>query len=112
MVYFFVLATDDREVIEIDDFNMDFRVTPLSVVHLVSHYINKFQILVVVITYTFRIIRLGSLLFGSPHCFVEITMHNIWVRLNAVIFFSLTVLLVLATFCAFRLAIYQQISNL
>lgn len=29
-------------------------------------------------------------------------MHNIWVRLNAVIFFGLTVLLVLATFCAFR----------
>jgi signal peptidase complex subunit 3 len=28
-------------------------------------------------------------------------MHNIWVRLNAVIFFSLTVLLVLATFCSF-----------
>lgn len=28
-------------------------------------------------------------------------MHTIWVRLNAVIFFSLTVLLVLATFCAF-----------
>eukprot|EP01039_Chlorochromonas_danica_P006560 gene6560-7238_t len=27
-------------------------------------------------------------------------MHNIWVRLNAVIFFALTVLLVLATFCA------------
>jgi len=28
-------------------------------------------------------------------------MHNIWVRLNAVIFFALTVLLVLATLCAF-----------
>mmetsp|Transcript_95225 Transcript_95225/g.186902 ORF Transcript_95225/g.186902 Transcript_95225/m.186902 type:complete len:170 (+) Transcript_95225:13-522(+) len=27
-------------------------------------------------------------------------MHNIWVRLNAVIFFALTVLLVLATLCA------------
>mmetsp|Transcript_24219 Transcript_24219/g.22024 ORF Transcript_24219/g.22024 Transcript_24219/m.22024 type:complete len:170 (+) Transcript_24219:35-544(+) len=28
-------------------------------------------------------------------------MHNIWVRLNAVIFFGLTVLLFLATLCAF-----------
>lgn len=28
-------------------------------------------------------------------------MHNIWVRLNAVIFFALTVLLVMAAFCAF-----------
>jgi signal peptidase complex subunit 3 len=28
-------------------------------------------------------------------------MHNIWVRLNAVIFFALTVLLVLASLCAF-----------
>ena len=27
-------------------------------------------------------------------------MHNVWVRLNAVIFFALTVLLVLATLCA------------
>lgn len=29
-------------------------------------------------------------------------MHNIWVRLNAVIFFALTVLLALATMAALR----------
>lgn len=29
-------------------------------------------------------------------------MHNIWIRLNAVIFFALTVLLILATMAAIR----------
>lgn len=38
-------------------------------------------------------------------------MHNIWVRLNAVIFFSLTVLLVLATLCSFRYMINWSTTN-
>mmetsp|Transcript_18778 Transcript_18778/g.18890 ORF Transcript_18778/g.18890 Transcript_18778/m.18890 type:complete len:170 (-) Transcript_18778:6-515(-) len=34
-------------------------------------------------------------------------MHNIWVRLNAVIFFSLTVLLVMASMCAFSSILHK-----
>lgn len=36
-------------------------------------------------------------------------MHNIWVRLNAVIFFALTVLLALATLAAFRYAHHHHL---
>eukprot|EP01031_Cornospumella_fuschlensis_P025816 gene25816-31178_t len=36
-------------------------------------------------------------------------MHNIWVRLNAVIFFSLTVLLVLATLCSFSTYLHKGV---
>mmetsp|Transcript_23139 Transcript_23139/g.31695 ORF Transcript_23139/g.31695 Transcript_23139/m.31695 type:complete len:170 (-) Transcript_23139:85-594(-) len=35
-------------------------------------------------------------------------MHNIWVRLNAVIFFGLTVLLVLAGLCAFSTYFHEE----
>lgn len=36
-------------------------------------------------------------------------MHNIWVRLNAVIFFALTVLLMLAIFCAFSTYLHTAV---
>ena len=35
-------------------------------------------------------------------------MHNVWVRLNAVIFFALTVLLVLAVLCAMSTLLHQD----
>jgi len=40
--------------------------------------------------------------FPNPHHPTFSNMHNIWVRLNAVIFFALTVLLALATLAALR----------
>lgn len=46
---------------------------------------------------------------ASPfHIFEE--MHNVWVRLNAVIFFALTVLLVLAILCALSTFNHEDLS--
>lgn len=43
----------------------------------------------------------------SPTSLSYLQMHNIWVRLNAVLFFALTVLLFLATLCAFSTYLHR-----
>ena len=53
-----------------------------------------------------------SLIHIWSHLLINsISMHNIWVRLNAVIFFALTVLLALATMAAFRFDVMAMPSN-